>query len=91
MLEKRNAILTKISNIISEAVVDRVKTGKINDSLITDITNAISNLSPEEREIVLKNIIKTVAQTSVSGGSRSTSRNRDNEDYFSDIFGSRRR
>ena len=92
LLTKKEAILSKTANIISEAVMDRVKKGKINENTITaDITTAVNKFPMEDREVILLKVIAKVSGTVQAQSGKSSSRSRDEEDYFSDIFGDRRR
>ena len=65
---------------------------QINENTITaDITTAVKKFPAEDREVILLKIIAKVSGTVQAQSGKSSSRSRDEEDYFSDIFGDRRR
>lgn len=87
LLEKKEAITKKTSNILSEAVKDRIEHGNINANLNRDIKNAIDKFPKEDQIDILTNVIVNLARVS---NSKSKSQKSSDDDYFSDIFGSRK-
>lgn len=88
LLDKREAITKKTSNILAEAVKDRMEHGNINTNLIKDIKNAIDKFPKEDQIDILTNVIVSLARVS---NAKSNSQKSSDDDYFSDIFGSRKR
>ena len=88
LLAKREAITKKTSNILAEAVKDRMEHGNINANLIKDIKNAIDKFPKEDQIDILTNVIVSLARVS---NAKSNSQKSSDDDYFSDIFGSRKR
>ena len=88
LLEKKEAITKKTSNILAEAVKDRMEHGNINANLNKDIKNAIDKFPKEEQIDILTNVILNLARVS---NAKSKAQKSSDDDYFSDIFGSRKR
>ena len=88
LLDKREAITKKTSNILAEAVKDRMEHGNINANLIKDIKNSIDKFPKEDQIDILTNVIVSLARVS---NAKSNSQKSSDDDYFSDIFGSRKR
>lgn len=87
LVEKRAQIIEKIANELSEAILSRVSTGKVDRNITKDILNPISELPVEEqRDILLLVSYKVASQSGTSGRSRSGNSGRSS---MNDIFSSR--
>lgn len=89
-IDKKEAVIKKAGNILSEAIIDRIKQGSVNENLTKDIARTIDcdGFSDEEQKKILIHAIYNLAKSTNSG---KKTKSNSNDDYFDDIFASRRR
>lgn len=85
---KIDQCLNKISNILGEACISRVNSGKVSNTLENDISGIISSLPVEQQVIVLKKLAVLLC-TQMKGNSSTESR-KANRAFADDIFARRR-
>ena len=92
LIEKRKQINKKIASILTEAINTRISEGKLNMNISRDIHNVIKPLPESDQIEVLDLIIYNIANQKMHGnGNKPKTESSGNGDYFSDIFGSRRK
>ena len=97
LVSKKRQIIERAASLLSEAILDRIRTGNLTRNTERDIKNAIKNFSPEEQVEILSKAIVFVGMNSAKTNNIS----RDDDDYDmrprsgkkvkdrSDIFGRR--
>ena len=85
---KMDQCLNKIANILGEACVSRVNSGKVTNALENDITGIISSLPVEQQVIVLRKL--AVLLCTQMKGNTSTENRKPNRSSIDDIFARRR-
>lgn len=81
LLRKRDQIIDKTAGYISDAVVDRMRNGKLAKSTEKDIRSAIEGFSKEEQVDILTSAIVYVGMNAGGGSSRATDDYDDDRDY----------
>lgn len=79
LVTKKNQIIDKVAGLLSEAIIDRIKSGTLNKSTQRDVMNAIKGFSTEEQVQILSRAIIYVGMN--------TNKNKTN--YDNDEFNSR--
>lgn len=80
----RNETLKRASKICASAVMGRIKSKKVNDILIEDISNLISDFSIEEQNEILKQVILAIGSVSANVSNKNYNRNIINNDDYND-------
>ena len=99
LVSKKRQIIERAAALLSEAILDRMRTGNLTRNTEKDIKNAIKNFSTDEQAEILTRAMILVGMNS----SKNNSRNDDDDDDYgfnrpsgkkvkerSDIFGRRR-
>lgn len=68
-IDKKGKCLSNIGTIITEAVIARAGSGKVNPAMKSDIMKLIASLPKEDQIDVLSDVVMKMA-TNMSGGSR---------------------
>ena len=89
LVRKRGQIIDKAAGYLADAIIDRMRSGKLSKATEKDITSAIDGFSPEEKiEILTKTLVYVGMNTSSSTGGRKT--RTDDYDYDDNIPSPRR-
>lgn len=86
-IEKMDQCLVKISNILAEACITRVKNGKTG-SLEKDINNLIESLPAEDQVVILRKL-SVILATQMCGREESHNTERRSNNRRNDIFANR--
>ena len=87
LIIKKDQCLVKISNILAEACITRVKNGKTGH-LENDIDNLIKSLPETDQVIILRKLAVTLA-SQIGGNSKPSTNSEKTTNKRSDIFANR--